>query len=496
TSATATSLTSVNLIFSESLDETSAETTTNYSIQPELNISAANLSGNRVTLTTAEQTPGQLYTVSVNNVEDLAGNVIAGNNTANFTGYQGVVYDLIADIQADPQSYEGQTVTIHGIVTIGVNVIQTGNTNAYVQDNSGRGINIYNYTTINDLVRGNEVVITGTVTEYESSSGNSTTEITNPQVTVLSTGNPQPTPLDLDLADTDMLELEGTLLRVRGVIYEVYSAGGGDNLNIRDTAGNTITVRVWDTTGIDTFEFTVGFNLEALGVGSEYSNKLQLVPGYQDQLGEVQDLDDNVTMDPEQPAAGEAVTVTYNSLDETSSALIFWKTGGDHLFETDWMDSLSAYSFQYVIPAQPEGTTVYFYLLINELEASFTIPEEAPADLMSYTVAVTSHQAILNLPPHPFDPYAGEKFPIEYACLPGDKAILRIYNAEGKLVFTARNEIVSSGSGVQTFLWDGRDDANKLLPLGLYICHLEVVATATGKTRSKTAPIVIGAPLK
>ena len=166
-----------------------------------------------------------------------------------FTGYGGFEYDSIADIQNNTASYEGQTVTIRAIVTIGINTIQTDRTNVYVQDGSGRGINIYDSQPILTLVRGSEVEITGTVTQYFD-----TTEITNPQVTVLSVNNPEPDPYELDLVNIGDIDLEGTLMLVRGVIYEQYYAGGGYNLNIRDENSNEITVRVWDTTGIDTDE--------------------------------------------------------------------------------------------------------------------------------------------------------------------------------------------------------------------------------------------------
>ncbi|MCK4695381.1 MAG: lamin tail domain-containing protein, partial [Candidatus Cloacimonetes bacterium] len=76
TSAFATSITSVEITFNEALDETTSEDITNYSITPYLNISSASLSTNNVTLTTDEQVEEQIYTITVNNVEDLVGNPI------------------------------------------------------------------------------------------------------------------------------------------------------------------------------------------------------------------------------------------------------------------------------------------------------------------------------------------------------------------------------------------------------------------------------------
>ncbi len=87
-SANATSATSVTIVFSKALDEATAETISNYSISPSLNISGATLENNsHVVLTTADQTEGQSYTITVNNVEDTEGNQIEPNSTIGFTGY-------------------------------------------------------------------------------------------------------------------------------------------------------------------------------------------------------------------------------------------------------------------------------------------------------------------------------------------------------------------------------------------------------------------------
>ncbi|RMH70204.1 MAG: hypothetical protein D6675_10075, partial [Gemmatimonadetes bacterium] len=92
----------------------------------------------------------------------------------------------IADIQANPSLYEGQEVTIEGVVTVGAGVTNDQRLNAFVQDASGRGIMLYNSSIIyeTELVRGNAVRVVGTVTEY--SGGCPTTEITDFTVEVLS----------------------------------------------------------------------------------------------------------------------------------------------------------------------------------------------------------------------------------------------------------------------------------------------------------------------
>lgn len=491
-SAEAVLETAVEISFNEPLDEATAENTANYQIDPALSISAAELSGNKVTLTTSPQTAYENYTITINNVEDLAGNVIAADTEVQFTGFGGTDYDSIADIQNNTSSYEGQTVTIRAIVTIGVNTIQTDRTNVYVQDNSDRGINIYDPQPILTLERGSEVEITGTVTQYFD-----TTEITDPQVTVLSVNNPEPEPYELDLADIGNIDLEGTLMVVRGVIYEQYYAGGGMNLNIRDENNNEITVRVWDTTGIDTDDFVEGYNLQAIGIGSVYNGALQIVPGYQDQLSESQDVEEGVEIDPAAPTSSDDVTILFTDEAPYENVDLYWKTTTEEEFNIAAMESLDAvqYTWAAIIPAQKEGTTVIFYLAAQLGEETVYVPEGAPDEIMSYQIDITSLKAILNIPPQAFNPYAGETIDIEFGSRGGVKAILRIYDSEGKLVFTPQNLLINS-SDVLTYEWNGRDKNHKLLPLGLYIIHLEIIDVTSGNKKTNKAPVVIGAPLE
>lgn len=76
---------SVTLVvsFSESLDQTTAEDETNYSITNNIDVFNASLTGSKVTLQTSVHSPGS-YIVTIVNVEDLAGNPIAQNNTGEY----------------------------------------------------------------------------------------------------------------------------------------------------------------------------------------------------------------------------------------------------------------------------------------------------------------------------------------------------------------------------------------------------------------------------
>ncbi|MCF7919168.1 MAG: hypothetical protein K9N06_04580 [Candidatus Cloacimonetes bacterium] len=153
-------------------------------------------------------------------------------------------------------------------------------------------------------------------------------------------------------------------------------------------------------------------------------------------------------------------------------------------------DSLDSSLFQGEIPGQKEGATLYIgvYAYNDFMDIYFY-------DQISYTFPVKSHQAILKVPPHPFNP-AKEVIGIEYYAQTGDRALMRIYNAEGKLMITPENRIITSANGINRYNWDGRNAAGEVLPWGLYICHLEVQEQNSGELKAAKVPIVIGAPLQ
>jgi len=408
----------------------------------------------------------------------------------------------IANIQDSISVYNGQDVTIQGIVTIGVGVTHNQRCNVFIQDESNRGIMIFDYDITSafqqDLVRGNELKVTGEVEEFSG-----ITEIKDFNYEVVSTGNPEPTPVLIEL-NQYLNGYEGTLVRVVGEVFDPYYAGGGWNINVRDQMEGETIIRVWDSTDIDVSLFVEGFILEAVGVGSLYNSDFQILPGYQDQL-RAGEFDIYPYGDISEPQSGFPTEITFAYPGEFESVLLYWKTIEDLEFELLEMqpdlDRDLIYSAD--VPAQSAGTKVEFYITttdtVNDTVAIVTTypigypVTEPPFD---YIIPVNKTKAVLNVPPKPFNPYIGETFPIEFASREGDKAILRIYNAEGKLVFQPKNITISGNSGNNLYPWDGRDKDGKLVPIGLYICYLEVVTPSSGNKKSAKAPIVVGVPLK
>ncbi len=507
----------------------------------------------------------------------------------------------IANIQDSIDVYNGQSVTIQGVITIGAGVTYASLLNAYIQDDSDRGILLFDFDITaayeQDLVRGNELQVSGTIEEYQG-----TTELTDFNYTVLQQNQPLPV-VSLSIPDAqDYLFWEATLIQVYGELTEdPYYAGGGYNINIEDENGETISLRIWDSTGIDIAYLEEGIPIFAQGIVDSYNDESQILPGYQEDI--LIDIPlpviENISSSPDNPYFDEEITVSAEVIDfdgniietnlfyrleneETYLDTIFMEnTNGDNyqailpplethteeiqryvvkiqakddsanvvysnehpieifdkapiisnititntpepmdtlwvkatiedldgevietkllytidfkpeIYETE-LDSIDVHLYRGYILGRSSGTTIHVGAYAK-VDSSLTTIEY---DLAQYTFPVYSHSAILDVPAKAFNPYAGETFPIKFASEKDDKAVLRIYNSEGKMITTFQNLIISAEDGINEVEWDGRDKNNELQDLGLYILYLEVTDVNNGNKKTAKAPIVIGAPLK
>lgn len=89
-SATAINANLVDVLFDEEVDQTTAEVIANYAITPTLALTSATVDGTNPALVhlvpTTALTNGQVYDLTTNNIEDLAGNA-SGSQNANFGFY-------------------------------------------------------------------------------------------------------------------------------------------------------------------------------------------------------------------------------------------------------------------------------------------------------------------------------------------------------------------------------------------------------------------------
>ena len=315
--------------------------------------------------------------------------VIVGNGDRN----------LIYDLQLSSGQFSGE-IKAQGVTTIGAGLLRKVSsagdslTTAYIQDKSGRGINLFRFGLIDPLlVRENLVEVIGIVTEF-----NGVTEIEYTSITLLAEGAELPDPLVLSNAEANSTRWDGTLISTAGVILEKYSSGGGTTLEIGDGKGKT-NVRIWDTAELDLTEYVENARIFVEGVGglflSNGDSVFQLLTVYQDQLA----VDPNY----------------FPSLDNVA----------------------------------------------------------------------------LDVPPYPFVPDRGEKIKINYSAgALKNRITIRIFDLGGRETVTLIDELADTVEG--TIEWDGRDSLMDFVPLGTYLCLLEVMEEKTGNKRTKVAPVVVG----
>ncbi len=184
----------------------------------------------------------------------------------------------IADIQADVASYVDQIVTLQGIVTIGVGVLDEDDTKAYIQDASGRGLNIFDFDILPNMDRGDELQMVGYIDQYFT-----TTEIVDFVYQRLSTGNTIPAVQEVTVTQANSSNYEGTFIQINGEVTNSVVVGGGQKITISD-GGDSTFVMIWPSTGIDVTPLTVGSTWSLAGVGSQYSDEYQLLVGYSDDI--------------------------------------------------------------------------------------------------------------------------------------------------------------------------------------------------------------------
>jgi len=103
-------------------------------------------------------------------------------------------------------------------------------------------------------------------------------------------------------------------------------------------------------------------------------------------------------------------------------------------------------------------------------------------------------QALLEVEARVFCPTCGDEgFDIVFGGPGSTEVILRIFDGAGRKIRTLYS---GRSVGEVTIPWDGRDNDGKLVPAGLYICHIELIEAISARMSTETAPIVVGVQLK
>ncbi len=167
----------------------------------------------------------------------------------------------IAEARALPA---GSTVTVKGLV---LNGAELGDIR-YIQDNTGN-IAVYGATLLDGILRGDSIETTGPLFNY-----NALLEISPvSSVTLLSSGNPLPAPIDVTTVSGFVEGYEAKLVRVNSALFvdagTFSTAGSGTNYDITDAAG-TGEARVLTATNIDGTPIPVD-EVSVTGIMSQYA---------------------------------------------------------------------------------------------------------------------------------------------------------------------------------------------------------------------------------
>ncbi len=210
-----------------------------------------------------------------------------GNGVTSFTAEKKVIIG-VPDIgmfhtQLNPDGlplHKDYLAKLKGIVTAASGIFSTTRYDFYMQDNTG-GINIFSFNMGTEQYNeGDSLEVEGIIDTY-----NGKVEITEFTATVLSSGNPVPAPIDVNIEDMGE-EFEGRLISIDNVTL----APGSDpwyvnppdtsfNVTITDGTGE-LTLRVVGSTDIGgnpepTWPITV------IGIGSQYDYTAPFFEGYQ-----------------------------------------------------------------------------------------------------------------------------------------------------------------------------------------------------------------------
>ena len=172
----------------------------------------------------------------------------------------------------------GTNVSVKGVVIIGVGTLRDTRTDVYIQDESGYGINIFDYDLDPRLQRGYEVYIQGVREDYLG-----LREIINYSLIIANTDAELPDPLLISTDQASSIEYDSRFVTVRGGITGISTDNNGRNIYMDDGTGEC-TVRVWNTANIDLSNYGIGEYVFIQGMGSVYNNAGQILLTYQDDI--------------------------------------------------------------------------------------------------------------------------------------------------------------------------------------------------------------------
>ena len=250
----------------------------------------------------------------------------------------------IASLLDDLDSFIGQTIEIDGIVTVPAGRLRTNFTEAFLQDESGRGIILYNSQLDTSFTRGDSVLVVAEVDDFDGKP-----ELIYSSITVLKQNASVPVE-KISISEFNTLRYGYTFVQIWGKIIsrsDPFGTNTGANISIQDASGEVTTVRIWNSTNILFNEdmqlinneldslMQVGNVIQVSGIGGEYSGASQIQPAYASDIiekleGQAGNFDATLSVSPYPfvPQIGEVINYSYSFPSDARIKLRVFDTAG------------------------------------------------------------------------------------------------------------------------------------------------------------------------
>ena len=250
----------------------------------------------------------------------------------------------IASLLDDLDSFIGQTIEIDGVVTVPAGRLRTNFTEAFLQDESGRGIILYNSQLDTSFTRGDSVLVVAEVDDFDGKP-----ELIYSSITVLKQNASVPVE-EISISEFNTLRYGYTFVQIWGKIIsrsDPFGTNTGANISIQDASGEVSTVRIWNSTNILFNEdmqlinneldslLQVGNIVQVAGIGGEYSGASQIQPAYASDIiekleGQTGNFDATLSVSPHPfiPQIGEVIKYSYSFPSDARIKLRVFDTAG------------------------------------------------------------------------------------------------------------------------------------------------------------------------
>ena len=300
-----------------------------YEFQQEITSLSMSLSDNSSSLYTAQVDPlgstgSLIYSViaeDINGLKDSTSRIAVDIN-------EPIAELTIASLLEGLDSYVGQIVEIDGVVTIPAGKLRTNFTEAFLQDESGKGIILYNSQLDTSFTRGDSVLVVAEVDDFDGKP-----ELIYSSITVLKENASIPVE-EITVSEFNSLKYNYTFVKIWGKVIsrsDPFGTNTGANISIQDASGEVTTMRIWNSTNIlfNTSNQLINLELDSLlqvgqiievsGIGGEYSGASQIQPAYATDIvekleGQTGNFSASLSVSPYPfvPQLGEVIKYSYS----------------------------------------------------------------------------------------------------------------------------------------------------------------------------------------